>query len=64
MKLAAAIWIALLVGWLAWLALTYEADLNRRDAQVGALYARVDSLEAYVADLWVRTDRLEVLEGL
>ena len=48
----------------AWTDLGLYNELGRRDAQTGALYARTDSLEAYVADLWVRVDRLEVLEGL
>jgi len=44
--------------------LTLHAGHNMQNAQIGALYARVDSLNAYVGNLFVRVDRLEVLEGL
>ena len=71
MRLAGAIWIGLIVGWLAWTTVMqehrtahFESRLDRADVCYGAQSAHIDSLEAYIGNLFVRVDRLEVLEGL
>ena len=42
----------------------FEARLDRQDVLYGALYARVDSLAAFVADQEARQGRVEALHGM
>jgi hypothetical protein len=47
-----------------WTDLTFYEEQSMQNAHRALLHARTDSLEAYIATLWVKVDRLEVLAGL
>ena len=48
----------------AWTDLGFYEQQAVADAHRALLHVRTDSLETYVANLWVRVDKLEALEGL